>query len=377
MQQQVHFANGAIRKLAGILDVLSAGTVFLVADEQAYFASGASEEIEPLLGERTVVRFTDFASNPKLTDIEAGIKRYRTVDPSIVLAVGGGSAIDLAKLISVIAPREDSASEVITGKIAAAAGRPVVAIPTTAGTGSEATHFAVAYVNDRKYSVADSALLPAYAIVDPQLTRSLPPRMTATSGLDALCQAVESIWAVGSTTESIGYASEAAELALANLTAAVQQPTPANRLAMSKAAHLSGQAINISKTTASHAMSYALTSRYGVPHGFAVGITLGKMLLYNAGISADDCAEPRGVDHVRTRTKQVLELLGEPTFEKGADRVHKLLVSIDAPTQLSQVGLQGESEIDWLCEQVNAERLLNNPRRLNAGAIRRLLREIW
>src|SRR5207248_4789041 len=125
-----------------------------------------------------------------------------------------------------------------------------------------------------KYSVCHEFLLPDIAIVDPILTHKMSPRLTAITGMDALSQAIESYWSIHSTEESKGYAREAIRIIVDQLPKAVNEPTNDSRLAMARASHLAGKAINVTRTTAPHALSYALTSRFGVPHGQAVSLTL-------------------------------------------------------------------------------------------------------
>ena len=324
-----------------------------------------------------VERFSGFKPNPKLEDIQRGIQQFCGSNPDAVIAVGGGTAIDLAKLIGALADHQADPGKMITGLCHIEKnGPPLIAIPTTAGTGSEATHFAVAYVDGRKYSVADSRLLPSHAVIDPRLTHSLPAGITAASGLDAFCQSVESIWAVGATDESIRYASESIHLALANLPHCVQNPTPESRAVMCRAAHLSGKAINISKTTAPHAISYAITTRFGLPHGLAVALTLGEILKFNASVSSTDCTDPRGADHVRDRIALLLDLLDQPTAERGAERIQSLMESVGAPLQLRDAGILTEDAVTWIADQVNMERLSNNPRKLSKQGIEKILVKI-
>jgi len=374
-QQVVHLREGALTEVAAILDRLSARSVFLVADEPAYSASGAADELEILLAERKVERFLGFRPNPKLEDIERGIEQFRRSSPEIVIAVGGGTAMDLAKLIGVLSIQQAGARDIITGRGAIEEdGPPLVAIPTTAGTGSEATHFAVAYIEGRKYSVANPRLLPDYVVIDPRFTHSLPTQIAVASGLDAFCQSVESIWAVGATEESINYASESVRLVIEHLPKCVVDPTAEARAAMCRAAHLSGKAINISKTTASHAISYAMTSRYGTPHGMAVALTLGRMLQFNALVTEADCSDPRGAHHVRARINALLELFGQATAAGGAEKIRELMMAIGAPVRLREIGIDLDDAVTWIAEQVNVERLGNNPRRISKQEIEEMLK---
>jgi alcohol dehydrogenase len=239
--QTVVLREGAIRDTEELLDRLKAKNLFFVVDETAYEHSGAARALKSALKNRQVVRFSGFELNPKIEDAEKGISIFRDVKPDTVIALGGGSALDMAKAIAVCSVQNGRLQDYVTGEqTPQQPGPPLIAIPTTSGTGSEATHFAVMYMDGRKYSLAHPLLLPEYAIIDPELTLSLPSGITASSGLDALCQAVESIWAVGSTDESVNYALEALSLASDHLELAVNRPNPAARMAMARAAHLGG-----------------------------------------------------------------------------------------------------------------------------------------
>ena len=326
---------------------------------------------------RTTTRFTHFELNPKLVDVERGIEAYRESAPDFVIALGGGTAIDLAKLIGSLAVQSEDARDIAMGRCSInVAGKPLMAIPTTAGTGSEASHFAVIYIGGNKYSVAHSSLLPDYAVVDSRLTESLPRRVTAATGLDAFCQAIESIWSVGATDESIKYATEAAELAFENLITAANSPTPAARHAMCRASYLAGKAINISKTTASHAISYALTSLHGVPHGMAVAISLAPMLAFNAEVSDADCNDPRGATAVRERIARIVQCLGAENVPESCRAINELLDRIDCPASLTDVGVKNSEDLNVIVDSVNFERLSNNPRRATREQLLEVLNQI-
>lgn len=373
-RSRVHLGVGALSELGAELRACQAKRIMFVSDDTAYQASGAAFVMEPLLAPYPVERFTGFAINPKLEDVERGIAQYRRFEPDLVLSLGGGTAIDLGKLIAMLAPQSCSPRDLIRGTATlAAASTPHIAIPTTAGTGSEATHFAVVYIAGEKYSLAQPAMLPVCALVDPMLTYSLPRSITVATGLDALCQAVESMWAVGATDESLHDARAALSEALAHLLPAVMQPTPAARFGMCRAAHLAGRAINISKTTAPHALSYRLTSKHGIPHGIAVALTLSPLLAYNARVTDADCQDPRGAEHVRGRIALIVELLGAADVASACARIEQLLKELGVPHSLAAAGITDDAELRELIASVNAERMSNNPRRLNAEALLDLL----
>lgn len=365
---------GAIHEVAGIFARGDYRKVLFVVDEDAYGACGVGTTLEPIFENRIVSRFAGFELNPKLADVERGIHLSRDLNPDVIVALGGGTAIDLGKLIGSLSVQSATARDIITAHAKIASKGPtLIAIPTTAGTGSEATHFAVAYIGDEKFSVAHANLLPDYSIIDPQLTDSLPSRITAATGLDALCQAIESIWAVGGTGESTEFASEAVELAAASLVRAVNQPNPSTRLAMCRASHLAGKAINISKTTAPHALSYSMTSSYGIPHGIAVALTLGPMLAYNADIRDDDCADPRGAEHVRRQIATIVKLLGAASVREACERFADIVTKAGCPRSLAEAGIKSTDQLQQIVSSVNTQRMSNNPRKTTSTSLIELL----
>lgn len=374
-QQAVTIAEGALADLGKILREAKARNIFLVVDEIAWEQSGAGEVLRSELKPENIARFSNFQPNPKIEDVERGVIACREANPDAVIAFGGGTAIDLAKMIAAFSQHEAAPREVAPRGFSFPNGSlPLIAIPTTAGTGSEATHFAVVYVEGQKYSIASRCLLPGWVIIDPKLTYSVPPRMTAATGLDAFCQAIESIWSVGATEESVGYAVEAARLAKNSLAEATHRSSAPSRGAMCQAAHLAGKAINISKTTLPHAISYALTSDYGIPHGAAVATTLSCVLAFNFEVSAEDCADPRGVEHVRRRLTMILDVLEADDAEEACQNIERLIHNLNCFPSLADAGVVSDEQIRAIASRVNLERLENNPRRITQDQLIALLR---
>ncbi|MDP2637081.1 MAG: phosphonoacetaldehyde reductase [bacterium] len=359
------FTNSA-KALKGILEEEKPQKIFLVTDKNAYDKSGAEALFSSTLKDFKVVVFSEFQENPKIEDIERGIEAFRSCSPDLVLAVGGGSALDVAKCVNVLASQEGNPLEyVFKEKEITSQGKPLVAVPTTAGTGAESTQFAVVYVNGIKHSLTHSFAVPTYSIVDPQLTFSLPPRITASTGMDALAQAIESYWSNKATEESKQYAKEAISLILPNLALAVNNPTPEARTAVSRGAHLAGKAINISFTTACHAISYTFTAHYGVPHGHAVALTLPAIIEYNAEAMKEDVLYG------------LLSLFGSQNAKQAADRIRNLMREIGLETKVNELGISNTQELeDLVVKEVNLERLQNNPRVLKEQDLRAILQGI-
>jgi alcohol dehydrogenase class IV len=378
MTQQVYFGSGAITRLPRALRRSGARRLFLVTGRHSFTASGAAEALQSLCrGYEIVHRFCEFTENPRIEEVERGIEAFRRAGADLILAVGGGSVLDMAKAINALSGTATSPREILLGSAPVGGAQvPLVAVPTTSGSGSEATHFAVVYVGKSKYSLASPGLLPGTAIVDPDLTASLPPHLTAVSGLDAFAQAVESYWSVHSTGESKACARRAVALVLRYLQAAVSTPTDDARRGMSKAAHLAGRAINITKTTGAHALSYPLTSHFGIPHGHAVCLTLGQWLLFNSQVTDSDVTDRRGAPYVRRTVGEIVDMMQCHDAGEGCRRIEELTHSLGLETRLAALGISRTEAMNVVARNVNLERLANNPRGLTRGSLESLLEAV-
>jgi alcohol dehydrogenase class IV len=378
MKQQTNFEYGAIGSLAEMLQGFAPDQIFLVTGKGSYESSGAEEALTTILQPYQTCHFCEFEVNPKIADVEQGLKLFRAQQFDVMIAVGGGSVLDMGKLINIFAAQDASSVEIVEDRNnIQRPGIPLIAVPTTSGSGSEATHFAVIYLGKAKYSVAHEYILPDMAIVDPGLTHSVSAKMTAVTGMDAFSQAVESFWSVNSTEQSRAYAVEAIRLVIDNLENAVNQPTNNEaRTAMAKASHLAGRAINISKTTAPHAMSYTITSYFGVPHGHAVALTLGEMLVYNNQVDCEDVVDPRGVAYVHRTIGELNKLLHASDAAAARDKISDLMKCIGLETTLGELGIRRKAELELIVNSVNFERLANNPRTVTKSSIRELLQKI-
>jgi len=213
------------------------------------------------------VYFNGYTPNPKHEEALRGIELFEREKCDFLISIDGGSAIDTAKCINILNNRNE-----LTLRESKRCRH--LAVPTTAGTGSEATHFAVLYKDGEKYSIAHKDIIPEYVILDPSFLETLPQYYKKSAMLDALSQSIESLWANGATEESKEYALESIRLIEENKENYLNAKDEDSALNILKAAHLSGMAINIGKTTAAHAMSYGLTERFGLAHGHAVALCL-------------------------------------------------------------------------------------------------------
>ncbi len=375
--QKEFFGVGAIQNLEKLLKEYNPKKIFLVCGKKSFYLSGASEKIKPLIKHIPHIVFNP-TPNPKIEEIKRGIALFRNFKPDLIIAVGGGSVIDSAKSINTLAFQNDDPLLYIKGqKEVKNQGKPLIAIPTTAGTGSEATKFATIYINKKKYSLETEKNIPDAAIVDPTFTYSLNPYLTACNGLDALCQGIESYWSTNSNEKSRDYAKKAIKLAFNHIEKAVKDPDRKARLAMAEAANLSGKAINITKTTACHSVSYPLTSYFGIPHGHAVALTVPSFLEFNSEVREEDCNDKRGVKFVRKRLNEIFSILTVKNGKEAKERFEALLGNILEKTKLRDFNISKEDLELLLKESFTPSRMNNNPRKVTRENLKKILENIW
>ena len=371
--QRIAWSLGDLSEL-----LLSVGSVrpLLVVDAVAIEASGVGTELDDLLAPVDSRVFNAFTPNPRCEEVADAILAAADHSADAVIAIGGGSCLDVAKVAAMGARVPGLAGAIARGEVSPPEETlPIIAAPTTAGTGSEATHFAAVYIGQKKISVGDPRMRPGSVILDARLHRSMPALLAAQTGCDALGQALESIWAVGSTPDSVACASAAAERIAKGLVSSVTAGEIAARREMMVGAHLAGRAIDISKTTAAHALSYQLTQRFGIAHGHAVALTLGHIGAWNAGVTDDDCADPRGAADVRARVSLTASLLGVSP-EQMPEAVRVLLSSIGLPATLKDAGVDPDAIAD-MASRVDPVRLSNNPRRFTGETLADLLQRAY
>ncbi|GHU94509.1 alcohol dehydrogenase [Bacteroidia bacterium] len=357
-EQQYFIGNSSFNNLAKIVEQYRPHSVMLVRGKTSYTLSGAAKMMEPIFQKNAIqiVEFMEFSVNPKIEEVEKGIEILQHQHVDMILTIGGGSALDVAKAIRFFYTFEQdentSAYKQIREPI------PLVALPTTAGTGSEATHFAVLYKNGHKQSIAHSAILPDVAIVDPIFTLNASPYLTACTGFDALAQAIEAYWNINATVESDGYAEKAIRALREYLPALISDGQ--NMLLREKiatASFFAGKAINITKTTAPHAFSYPFTTHYGYPHGHAVAMTFPFFMQFNYAETQAQLLQPLLLDVHLHKMRQIYAWLGIKTKDDATETMKKFInrlgLSLELPTSFNA---------KLITANVNVGRLGNNPR---------------
>lgn len=287
---RIEFGVGAFAKLPGLM----AGRRYVLVTYPEPAFARLSDRLASEAGPPAAV-VDDVSPNPDFVRLAEQTARLGNRPYDVIIALGGGSVIDTAKALAAapgdFAPVRDFVEG--DGDASALASTPILAVPTTAGTGSEVTCWATLWdeAAQKKYSLARDSLYPERAVVDPELMQGKPRDLTVATGLDALSHALESIWNVNANAISTQFAVSAARRILAILPRLVEEPEClAFRTQMAQAALFAGLAFSNTKTALAHSLSYPITLRHGVAHGIACSFTLPQVLLSLAGRN-DACTE--------------------------------------------------------------------------------------
>jgi alcohol dehydrogenase class IV len=309
------------------------------------------------------IEFSEFTPNPLYEQVCEGIKLFNNNNCTMIVAVGGGSAIDVAKCIKLFCKMDPSINYLEQEKVDT--GIPLMAIPTTAGTGSESTRHAVIYYEGKKQSINHPSIVPDFAVLEPSTLANLPVYQKKCTMLDALCQAIESWWSVSSNAESVNYSRQAIQMIVDNWKGYIFDNLEESAAKIMDAANYGGRAINITTTTAAHAMSYKITSMYKIPHGHAAAICLPEVWEYMLE-HADDCIDSRGSEHLRRTLSEIDELISLKQF-----RELLAVLEMDYPVSNNK-----EADLNLLTESVNPIRLKNNPVALDSNVLHEMYERI-
>lgn len=354
--------NG-IASLPAILKEVGCKKLFLVIDSSYPFLN-IKDAIEALPVEEKV-KFSDFTPNPLYEQVCNGIELLKQTRCDTILAVGGGSAIDVAKCIKLAVLAKEGNAAIIPPLVSQRLpidGSKIsfIAIPTTAGTGSESTHNAVMYYEGAKQTVTNDGVLPDYAVLESSVLKTLPLYQKKCTMMDALCQGIESWWSVNSTDESYEYSRKTIELIMANWRKYIFENDDQAAAQIMLAANYGGCAINITQTTAAHAFSYKITSLYKLPHGHAVAVCLPEIWEYMIG-HMDKCIDKRGQDYLTDIFAQISKAMGCETVALAIKLFRGMMKDMELANPMSA---NRDEDLNVLSTSVNPVRLKNNPIRL-------------
>ena len=346
--------------LPKILKEIGCNRLFLVIDSSYPFLN-IKDTIEALsIVEK--VKFSDFTPNPLYEQVCSGIELLESSRCDTILAVGGVSAIDVAKCIKLAVLAKEGKAAIIPPLVAQrlpidGSKIPFIAIPTTAGTGSESTHNAVMYYEGSKQTVTNDGVLPDYAVLEPSVLKTLPLYQKKCTMMDAFCQGIESWWSINSTDVSKEYSKKTVELIVANWRKYIFDNDGEAAAQIMLAANYGGRAINITQTTAAHAFSYKITSLYKLPHGHAVAVGLPVIWEYMLG-NMDQCIDGRGQDYLADIFVQISKAMGCEAAEQAIAVFKQMMVDMELSNPVSE---NIKADLKVLSTSVNPVRLKNNP----------------
>ena len=362
--RRIVFGNGSLAGIAAEVHALGGSKVTIITDP-GLVKTGLVDKLERLLTDAGIPfhRYADVEADPRYEIVYDAAQAVTGFGADVVIGFGGGSAQDIAKAAAVLASNEGPVERYFGVDLIPAPGVPLILVPTTAGTGSEATPIAI--LSDQheklKKGIVSPHLYPAVALLDPELTLGLPPAITAATGMDALIHAVESYTSVNATHMSDLLAVEAIKLISANLrTAYVNGANLRAREAVMRGSLLAGMAFATAGVTAVHAFAYPIGAEFHIPHGVANTIMLNPVMAFNCMGNLSRFADLAGFMGERTEG-----LTQREAAMRALEAMKTLALDLDVPQRLSAFGVQGEDIPELAKGVMLVTRLLaNNPRTL-------------
>ena len=344
--------------------------IFVICGEKSFFQSGAKKLLSKLLKGKITNHFFKKFPYPDLNELKVIIEELKNFAPDLIVAVGGGSVLDYAKVANCLAANVDlekkikDSSYILNGNFSK-----LLAIPTTAGSGAEVTSNAVIYIDKIKYSVEGEKLKPDYFFLLPELVLGASNKIKSSAGFDAIAQSLESLISRKSNNESVKFATQSLEISLKYFLEHLNKPNMTNTSAMCLAANLSGKAISISKTTAPHAVSYPFTSIYNISHGHAVSLTLNKFLIFNyKNINANSADFD-----LNNRYKIFFNLSKTKNINSFDEFLTDLKKKANLENDFNKLGINLQKDFSKIVSGVNIMRLSNNPIKLDAENLKKII----
>ncbi len=348
------FGVGRHKELHDFINEIT-GKVGVLVCSRSFAKNGLADEFVSLSNGTIKAVFSDIRPNPTTDNVNACVDVMREIDADFAVALGGGSPMDCCKAACAIARGNDKIESYHSGgkSVTSAEAIPMIAVTTTSGTASEVTNISVLtdLAQNLKQPMNDPAMYPKIAIIDPELTLTVPPQVTASTGLDVLSHAVESYWATLNQPICSACSIYAARLVFKYLERAYNHPDDLEaREKMAEASIVAGVAFSHPRTTGSHACSFPLTNIYGVPHGEACAFTLDYFVRFNA-----EHADADG------RIAAFAQDCGFDTPQAMADEITAMKKRMGMRTTLSEIGCTTDEEIKELTQKSMSMLMKRNP----------------
>ena len=372
-----YFGAGARHELPEVIGRLGF-TKALVCSDKGLIKVGTTKMVTDVLDGMNFPYdiYSEIKPNPTVTNVQQGVEAFRASGADCIIAIGGGSSMDTAKGIGIVANNPEFADVVSLEGVAPTKHKsvPIIALPTTAGTGAEVTinYVIIDEKRQAKMVCVDPNDIPVVAIVDPELMYSLPKGLTAATGMDALTHAIEGYITKGAWVMSDMYELQAIEMIAQNLPLAVEEPqNPVGREGMALAQYIAAQAFSNVGLGLVHGMAHPMGSLHDVPHGVANALLLPTIMAFNM----PKCIEKYGV----IAQKMGVDTTGmtkEEAAQAAVDAVRALSVRVGIPQHLSELGIT-EKDIPALAAQAIADVCTpGNPRDVTESEIVELYKQV-
>jgi alcohol dehydrogenase len=340
--------------------------IFILCGKKSFTISGAENLICKMIVNKETKKFYKNSDFPVLEELIKIIKEIKNFKPDLILAIGGGAVIDYAKIANVADTRSDLKELIVNYSYPFKKKFTKLAvIPTTAGSGAEVTSNAVIYVDRIKHSFESNLLIPDNFFLIPEFIVSAPDKIKASAGFDAIAQALESLVSKKSNDQSIDYATKSLKISINSYLSFLHDSNIKNAAEMSIAANLAGKAINISKTTAPHAVSYPFTSLFNISHGHAVGLFFEKFFKFNY----DNLNKSDTSFDLKKRFDLIFSLVDVTNIDNFNSKLSLIKKKANLEDDLTKLNINLKKSSENIINGINLLRLGNNPVKIDGKDI--------
>ena len=340
--------------------------IFILCGKKSFANSGAEKLLKNIVDNKATKIFYKSSELPILDELIDIINYIKNFKPDLILAIGGGTIIDYAKIANVVDARSDLAELIVNYSYPFKDKYTKLAvIPTTAGSGAEATSNAVIYVDGIKHSFENELLIPDNVFLIPEFLISAPNKIKAAAGFDTIAQALESLVSKKSNDQSVDYAVKSLKISTNNFISFINDPNIKNATEMSLAANLAGKAISISKTTAPHATSYPFTSLFNISHGHAVGLFFEKFFKFNY----ENLNKSETSFDLKKRFDLIFNLLDVKNINDFSSKISIIKKQAKLEDDLVKLNIDIQKSSEKIIKGINMLRLGNNPVKIDSRDI--------